>query len=146
MNTSILSGTELQVAETYCHEMRDKEVALELNKPEWTVKTHKKNIYRRLGIGTTTGIVLYILCLKFDIRFDLKRIRTDGIDYLVDEIKKKAKEDMKKDLISGTLVMAMLISSVTFYSNTFGRASARTNISRTYRTYRSRNDNDYFFT
>lgn len=36
-----LSETELVIAEKYCHGLTDKEVADQLGKPVWTIRTHK---------------------------------------------------------------------------------------------------------
>lgn len=44
-----LSPTELLVANEYCKGLADKEVAGNLNKSVWTVKTQKRTIYRKLG-------------------------------------------------------------------------------------------------
>ena len=41
-----LSDMENRVAEQYCHGLTDKEIADELDKPIWTVRTHKKHIYK----------------------------------------------------------------------------------------------------
>lgn len=39
----------------------DKEIAERLEKPVWTVRTHKKHIYKKLGIGSTQEIVLFMV-------------------------------------------------------------------------------------
>lgn len=50
-----LSPTELLVANEYCKGLADKEVAGNLNKSVWTVKTQKRTIYRKLGIFQRYG-------------------------------------------------------------------------------------------
>ena len=54
-----LSPTELLVANEYCKGLADKEVAGNLNKSVWTVKTQKRTIYRKLGISKDTEPVSY---------------------------------------------------------------------------------------
>ena len=41
---SELSPTEFHIAESYCRGLIDKEVAEVVDKPIWTVRTHKKHI------------------------------------------------------------------------------------------------------
>ena len=45
-----LSPPELLVANEYCKGLADKEVAGNLNKSVWTVKTQKRTIYRKLEL------------------------------------------------------------------------------------------------
>lgn len=78
-----LSPTEIAVAETYCKGYIDKEVADELNKPVWTIKTHKKHIFQKLGINTTHEMVLYVICLRIGRTFDRKALRREGIRFIV---------------------------------------------------------------
>lgn len=42
----VLSPAEMLVANEYCKGLADKEVADNLNKSVWTVKTQKRTIYR----------------------------------------------------------------------------------------------------
>lgn len=78
MNT--LSEREHLVAEQYCKGMADKEVADTLGRSEWTIKAQKRDIYRKLGISKDTELVLYMLCEKLKINFDLKEIRKHGLE------------------------------------------------------------------
>ena len=59
-----LSETEKIVAEQYCHGLMDGEIAEALKKPVWTIRTHKKRIYKKLGIATTHELVLYMVGRK----------------------------------------------------------------------------------
>ena len=78
MNT--LSEREHLVAEQYCKGMADKEVADTLGRSEWTIKAQKRDIYRKLGISKDTELVLYMLCEKLKINFDLKELRKHGLE------------------------------------------------------------------
>lgn len=80
---SELSQTELIVAENYGRGFIDKEVAECLNKPVWTIKTHKKNIYQKLGISTTHELIIYLVCRKLEKPFDLKEIRKRGLSAIL---------------------------------------------------------------
>lgn len=72
-----LSDTENQVAEQYCHGLTDKEIASVLDKPIWTVRTHKKHIYKKLSIATTHELVLFMVS------------RFVGKEWNADEVKRK---------------------------------------------------------
>ena len=78
-----LSPVEMKVAEEYCKGYSDKEVADNLNKSYWTVKTEKKSIYRKLGISKDTELLLYMICGKLKKDFDLKEIRKHGLEILL---------------------------------------------------------------
>lgn len=56
-----LSQAEMIVANEYCKGLADKEVADNLNKSIWTVKTQKRTIYRKLGISKDTELLLYMI-------------------------------------------------------------------------------------
>ena len=60
----------------------DKEVADSLCKSYWSVKTQKKTIYKKLGISKDTELLLWIMCERLKIDFDLKEIRKHGIEIL----------------------------------------------------------------
>lgn len=75
-----LSQREHLVAEQYCKGLADKEVADSLGRSEWTIKAQKRDIYRKLGISKDTELVLYMLCEKLKINFDLKEIRKHGLE------------------------------------------------------------------
>lgn len=77
-----LSPAEIQVANEYCKGLADKEVADNLNKSIWTIKTQKRTIYRKLGISKDTELILYMVCEKVQRNFDLKEIRKHGIELL----------------------------------------------------------------
>lgn len=74
-----LSETELVIAEKYCHGLTDKEIADELNKPIWTIRTHKKHIHSKLGISTTHELVLYMVARENDKKWDIKELRKRGL-------------------------------------------------------------------
>ena len=75
-----LTEREHLVAEQYCKGLADKEVAIILSRSEWTIKAQKRDIYRKLGISKDTELVLYMLCEKMKIDFDLGEIRKHGIE------------------------------------------------------------------
>lgn len=77
-----LSCAEREIANEFCKGYSDKEVADNLNKSYWTVKTQKKTIYRKLGISKDTELILYMVCEKVQRRFDLKEIRRHGLELL----------------------------------------------------------------
>ncbi|WP_291587235.1 LuxR C-terminal-related transcriptional regulator [Bacteroides sp.] len=77
-----LSSTEILVAKEYCKGLADKEVADNLNKSIWTVKTQKRTIYRKLGISKDTELLLYMIFIRLKRDFDLKEIRKHGIELL----------------------------------------------------------------
>lgn len=74
-----LSDMELLVAEQYCHGLTDKEVATILNKPVWTVRTHKKHIYTKLKISTTHELVLFMVAKAHGIDWNIAEIRRRGL-------------------------------------------------------------------
>lgn len=75
----MLSDTELVIAEWYCHGLTDKEIAEVLDKPVWTVRTHKKHIYSKLGISTTHELVLYMVSRHFGKVWNLREVRRSGL-------------------------------------------------------------------
>ena len=75
-----LTEREHLVAEQYCKGLAGKEVAIVLDRSEWTIKAQKRDIYRKLGISKDTELVLYMLCEKMRIEFDLKEIRKHGLE------------------------------------------------------------------
>lgn len=78
-----LSPTELSIAECYCRGMIDKEVAEETGKPIWTVRTHKKRIYTKLGIRSTHELVLWMVCRYVRTRWDLRQVRERGLSAIL---------------------------------------------------------------
>lgn len=78
-----LSHTELEVIESYGKGHRDQEVADDLDKPVWTVKTHKKNIFKKIGVNTTHEMVLYLISLKTGKPFDIQSIRRFGVSAIL---------------------------------------------------------------
>ncbi len=70
---------EIEVAELYCHGLIDKEVAERLDKPIWTIRTHKKHIYRKLGISSQQELVLYMVARFVGSVFDITSIRKSGL-------------------------------------------------------------------
>lgn len=77
-----LSFAERAAFEEYSKGLSDKEVATNLNKPVWTVKTQKKSIYRKLGISKESELVIYAVCEQLKVEFDLKEIRKHGLEIL----------------------------------------------------------------
>lgn len=77
-----LSEREYQVATEYCKGLADKEVADNLKRSIWTIKAQKRDIYKKLGINKDTELVLYMLCDRLKVNFDLKEIRKHGIEIL----------------------------------------------------------------
>lgn len=75
----MLSDTEGIIAEWYCHGLTDKEIAEQLGKPVWTIRTHKKHIYSKLGISTTHELVLYMVSRHFGKEWDLREVRRRGL-------------------------------------------------------------------
>lgn len=75
-----LSEREAIVAKEYCKGYTDKEVADQLNKSIWTIKAQKKDIYRKLGISKDTELVLYMLCERAKVEFDIKELRKHGLE------------------------------------------------------------------
>lgn len=72
--------TETRVAELYCHGLIDKEVAERMDKPIWTIRTHKKRIYNKLGISSEQELVLYMVTRYIGVDFDVALIRENGLD------------------------------------------------------------------
>jgi hypothetical protein len=64
--------------------LQDKEVASNLYRSYWTVKTQKKAIYKKLGITKDVELLWWLVCKRLGIEFDLKRIRRIGIEVLQD--------------------------------------------------------------
>lgn len=77
-----LSERERQVTVEYCKGLADKEVADNLKRSVWTIKAQKRDIYKKLGINKDTELVLYMLCDRLKVNFDLKEIRKHGIEIL----------------------------------------------------------------
>lgn len=70
---------EYKVAELYCHGLIDKEVADRLGKPVWTIRSHKKHIYKKLGISSQQELVLYMVARFVGSVFDITSIRKFGL-------------------------------------------------------------------
>lgn len=64
--------------------LQDKEVANNLYRSYWTVKTQKKAIYKKLGITKDVELLWWMVCKRLGIEFDLRRIRRIGIEVLQD--------------------------------------------------------------
>lgn len=78
-----LSDMETLVAEQYCHGLTDKEIADQLDKPIWTVRTHKKHIYKKLSIATTHELVLYMVSVFVGKEYKAAEIRKRGLAALL---------------------------------------------------------------
>lgn len=77
-----LSPAEMLVANEYCKGLADKEVADNLSKSVWTIKTQKRTIYRKLGISKDTELLLYMICGRLKRNFDLNELRKHGLEFL----------------------------------------------------------------
>lgn len=77
-----LSMAEQEAFKEYSKGLSDKEVADNLNKSIWSVKTQKKSIYRKLGISKEAELVIYAVCMQLKVEFDLKEIRKHGLEIL----------------------------------------------------------------
>lgn len=73
----------MQIAELYCHGFMDKEVAVKINKPVWTVRTHKKHIYSKLGISTLQELILYMVSRFVGSDFVVSDIRENGLNAIL---------------------------------------------------------------
>ena len=78
-----LSDMEVCVAEQYCHGRTDKEIAEVLEKPIWTIRTHKKHIYKKLSIATTHELVLYMVAKFVGKAWDANDVRRRGLAALL---------------------------------------------------------------
>ena len=77
-----LSPAEMLVANECCKGLADKEVADNLSKSVWTIKTQKRTIYRKLGISKDTELLLYMICDRLKRNFDLNELRKHGLEFL----------------------------------------------------------------
>lgn len=78
----VLSESERRVAIEFSKGLSDKEVACNLYKSLWTIKTQKKAIYRKLGISKDTELLWWMVCERLRIEFSIREIRKHGIDLL----------------------------------------------------------------
>jgi len=78
-----LSEMEVCVAEQYCHGRTDKEIADVLEKPVWTIRTHKKHIYKKLSIATTHELVLYMVSRFVGVEWDAQEVKRRGLAALL---------------------------------------------------------------
>lgn len=83
MITKPLSNTEKCVAEKYCHGFTDKEIADALHKPIWTIRTHKKHIYKKLNIATTHELVLYMVSVFVGKEWNAPEVKRIGLAALL---------------------------------------------------------------
>lgn len=117
-----LSQCEYKVANEYCKGLADKEVADNLNKSLWTVKTQKRTIYRKLGISKDTELVLYMLCQRLHRNFDLKEIRRHGLElffcilFLIMQVTSH-NIDMRRTKLPSRARIAMRYMRTSFKSN-----------------------------
>ena len=77
--------SEKAVALEFCKGLSDKEVAAQLTKSYWTIKTQKKAIYEKLGISKETELVIYMICERLGIDFELQKLREQGIELFTNE-------------------------------------------------------------
>ena len=107
-----LSPTEKLVAQEYCKGLADKEVANNLGKSIWTIKTQKRTIYRKLGISKDTELFWYMICDRLKRNFDLKEIRKHGLE-----------------LLFSVLFIVMQVSSYEIYESDSNRRDSRSKVS-----------------
>lgn len=77
-----LSETESRVADAYCHGMSDKEISSYLHMAVWTVRTHKKHIYSKIGAHNEQMLVLFCVSCKMEKGWDPKEVEARGLDAL----------------------------------------------------------------
>lgn len=80
---SELSPTEFHIAENYCRGLIDKEVAEVVDKPVWTVRTHKKHIYQKLQISSMQELVLWMVCKRIGKVWNAREVRLRGLSAIL---------------------------------------------------------------
>ena len=80
---SELSPTEFHIAESYCRGLIDKEVAEVVDKPVWTVRTHKKHIYQPLQISSMQELVLWMVCKRIGKVWNAREVRLRGLSAIL---------------------------------------------------------------
>lgn len=80
---SELSPTEFHIAESYCRGLIDKEVAEVVDKPVWTVRTHKKHIYQKLQILSMQELVLWMVCKRIGKVWNAREVRLRGLSAIL---------------------------------------------------------------
>lgn len=80
---SELSPTEFNIAESYCRGLIDKEVAEVVDKPVWTVRTHKKHIYQKLQISSMQELVLWMVCKRIGKVWNAREVRLRGLSAIL---------------------------------------------------------------
>lgn len=78
-----LSPTEFHIAESYCRGLIDKEVAEAVDKPVWTVRTHKKHIYQKLQISSMQELVLWMVCKRIGKVWNAREVRLRGLSAIL---------------------------------------------------------------
>lgn len=78
-----LSPTEFNIAESYCRGLIDKEVAEVVDKPIWTVRTHKKHIYQKLDISSMQELVLWMVCKRIGKVWNAREVRLRGLSAIL---------------------------------------------------------------
>lgn len=78
-----LSPTEFHIAESYCRGLIDKEVAEVVDKPVWTVRTHKKHIYQKLQISSMQELVLWMVCKRIGKVWNAREVRLRGLSAIL---------------------------------------------------------------
>ena len=74
-----LSRAEREVALALCKGLSDKEVADMLCKSYHTIRTQRKAVYRKLGVGKDTELMAAMICQHKGIRFSLAALREKGV-------------------------------------------------------------------
>ena len=80
---SELSPTEFHIAESYCRGLIDKEVSEVVDKPVWTVRTHKKHIYQKLQISSMQELVLWMVCKRIGKVWNAREVRLRGLSAIL---------------------------------------------------------------
>lgn len=77
-----LTTLERNIAYEFTKGLTDGEVADNLYKSIWTIRAHKKDIYRKLGITKETELMLWVLCDRFKKDFDIKELHKHGLELI----------------------------------------------------------------
>lgn len=76
----LLSEMESRVAEAYCHGMSDKEISSYLHMAVWTVRTHKKHIYRKIGAHNEQMLVLFCVSDRMQKEWAPREVEVRGLN------------------------------------------------------------------
>lgn len=112
------------VAGRYRKGSAGKEAADGLQRPEWTVKAQKRDIYKKPGISKDTGLVLYMFRERMKTGFDMKEIRKHGLGLFFS-------------------ILFLVIAALDFHPDMRQCGRAKTRTAQESRTRRTKTDSDY---